>query len=90
MDKNRHDSRFMSLLQMKRKTPEEIADVLDVTVRAVYFWISGAREPRLTIKQVQDLCTFLDCTVHELPEYFGPTKYAVQDNDLHGDQQRGG
>lgn len=89
MDKNRHDSRFMTLLQMKRKSPEEVAEVLGVTVRAVYFWISGHREPRLTIKQTQDLCTFLDCSVHELPEYFGPTENAPQESDPKGDMKGG-
>ncbi|WP_415354788.1 helix-turn-helix domain-containing protein [Leptolyngbya sp. FACHB-1624] len=61
----------MSLLKLKGKTPEEVATVLDISPRAVYYWLSGSREPRLTIKQIQDLCSFLECSVHDLPVYFG-------------------
>ncbi|NDJ16796.1 helix-turn-helix domain-containing protein [Myxacorys almedinensis A] len=76
MSKNRHDSQFMSLLQDKSKTPEDVAKALGVSPRAVYYWTSGNREPRLTIKQVQALCLLLDCSIHELPAYFGPNKNA--------------
>jgi transcriptional regulator with XRE-family HTH domain len=61
----------MSLLEAKNKTPEEVAEALDVSLRAVYYWVSGEREPRLTIVQVQALCKLLDCSVHDLPAKFG-------------------
>ena len=61
------DSPLMQLLISKKKTPEELADALGVNVRSVFFWLSGNRKPRFTIAQVQTLCRFLDCSVHELP-----------------------
>lgn len=72
MSKNRHASQFMSLLILKRKTPEQVAEALEVTPRAVYYWLSGAREPKFTIRQIQALCQLLECSVHELPADFGP------------------
>jgi DNA-binding Xre family transcriptional regulator len=60
----------MSLLQEKQKTPEDVATALGISARAVYYWVSGKREPRLTVKQVQDLCLLLDCSVHDLPTDF--------------------
>jgi transcriptional regulator with XRE-family HTH domain len=71
MNKNQHPSQFMSLLEAKNKTPEQVAEALDVSLRAVYYWVSGQREPRLTITQVQALCTLLDCSVHDIPRQFG-------------------
>lgn len=63
-------SEFMNLLKEKKKTPEEVADVLGISPRAVYYWISGQREPRFTVQQIQTLCTFLECSVHDLPKDF--------------------
>lgn len=62
----------MTLLQVKKKTPEQVAEALGISPRAVYYWTSGKREPRLTIRQVQALCQLLECSVHELPLDFGP------------------
>lgn len=67
---------------MKQKSPEEVAAALGISPRAVYYWIAGTREPRLTIKQVQDLCTLLDCSIHELPPVFGPIKSAAHDDNM--------
>lgn len=72
MSKNRHDSPFMNFLQEKGKSPEQVAQALGVSPRAVFYWASGQREPRLTIKQIQSLCSLLECSVHELPADFGP------------------
>ena len=69
---------------MKRKSPEEVALALGISPRAVYYWIAGKREPRLTIKQVQDLCALLGCSVHELPPDFGPDKNADRAGDAIG------
>lgn len=60
----------MSLLKEKRKTPEDVAKALGVSPRAVFYWLSGEREPRLTIDQVKSLCNLLDCSVHDLPSTF--------------------
>ncbi|BAU09687.1 hypothetical protein_100 [Leptolyngbya sp. NIES-3755] len=76
MKQTRHESEFMSLLRVKDKSPEEVATVLGISPRAVYYWLSGSREPRLTIKQTQALCSLLECSVHDLPVYFGPNKNA--------------
>ena len=61
------ESPFMKLLLAKNKTPAQIADVLGVNERSVFYWLSGEREPRFTIAQVQDLCRFLECSVFDLP-----------------------
>ncbi|MGG6296293.1 helix-turn-helix domain-containing protein [Leptolyngbya sp. AN02str] len=87
MIKKRNQSLFMSLLQVKKVTPEEVADALGVSDRAVYYWMAGTREPRLTIEQVQALCTLLDCNVHELPSYFGPIKSPEQKPRASSDDQ---
>jgi transcriptional regulator with XRE-family HTH domain len=76
MDKNRNESEFMDLLKAKNKTREDVARALGISERAVYYWVSGTREPRLTIGQVQALCTLLGCSVHELPSNFGPKQSA--------------
>lgn len=76
MSTNRHESPFMEFLRNKGKTPEQVADAIGVSPRAVYYWAAGEREPRLTIEQIQALCRFLDCSVHELPSNFGPKKSA--------------
>jgi DNA-binding XRE family transcriptional regulator len=60
-------SEFMQLLREKGKTPEDVAAALGVRVRAVYFWLAGTRSPRLTIEQAQNLCTLLDCSIHDIP-----------------------
>jgi transcriptional regulator with XRE-family HTH domain len=71
MDKKTNEtSAFMSLLELKEKTPEEVAQALNISVRAVYYWVSGKREPRLTIAQTQALCLLLDCSIHDLPSDF--------------------
>ncbi|KAM3102088.1 helix-turn-helix transcriptional regulator [Phormidesmis sp. 146-20] len=76
MNRNRHDSPFMSLLHDKQKTADEVAEALGISPRAVYYWTSGRSEPRLTIQQIQKLCTLLECSVHDLPANFGPNKNA--------------
>lgn len=73
MSKSQHESEFMSLLQQKNKSPEDVARALGISPRAVYYWTSGSREPRMTIRQVQALCNLLECSVHELPVDFGRT-----------------
>uniref|UniRef100_A0A832H545 XRE family transcriptional regulator n=1 Tax=Oscillatoriales cyanobacterium SpSt-402 TaxID=2282168 RepID=A0A832H545_9CYAN len=80
MVKNRHDSQFMNFLLERGKTPEQLASALGKTERAVYYWFSGDREPRFTIKEVQTLCEFLGCSVHEIPTDFGPQKQSAEAN----------
>jgi transcriptional regulator with XRE-family HTH domain len=58
---------FMDLLEKQGVTVRRVATALDISERAVYFWFSGSRKPRLSIAQVQALCNLLDCTVHDLP-----------------------
>ncbi len=72
MEENIRTSAFMDLLTAKNKKPEDVANALGVSLRAVFYWIAGTREPRLTIAQIQALCILLDCSVHELPAVFGP------------------
>lgn len=74
MAKKRGESEFMILLKEKNKTPEQVAERLGISPRAVYYWIAGKREPRFTINQIQQLCLFLDCSVHELPTDFSRTQ----------------
>lgn len=76
MSTNRHASPIMSFIQSRNKSMEDVADALGVSVRAVFYWTSGQREPRFTVKQIQALCTLLECSVHELPPDFGPNKNA--------------
>ncbi|MBW4581807.1 MAG: helix-turn-helix transcriptional regulator [Tildeniella nuda ZEHNDER 1965/U140] len=73
MSKDRHnsESQFMTFLQERNVTPEQVIDVLGVTPRAFFYWTSGQREPRFTIQQIQDLCNLLGCSVHDLPLNFG-------------------
>ncbi|KAM3112882.1 helix-turn-helix domain-containing protein [Phormidesmis sp. 146-33] len=66
----------MELLREKQKTVEDVAKALGISPRAVYYWTSGTREPRLTIRQTQELCTLLECSVHELPTNFSRIKNA--------------
>lgn len=66
----------MDLLKKKNKTPEEVASALGVSPRAVYYWIAGSREARLTIAQVQALCELLDCDVRDIPATWGPMQSA--------------
>ena len=82
MDKTRHDSAFMDLLKLKNKTRDDVAKALGISERAVYYWVSGRREPRLTIGQVQALCSLLDCSVHDLPADFGPKRSAEDDANI--------
>ena len=60
----------MQLLASKNKTPADVASALNVKERAVLYWLSGDRTPRLTIAQTQDLCRLLDCSVFDLPVDF--------------------
>jgi DNA-binding Xre family transcriptional regulator len=78
MKKTRHDSPFMDFLEQKGKKPEQLAEAIGVSARAVYYWTAGQREPRLTVKQMQDLCRFLNCSIHELPSEFGPIKESAE------------
>jgi DNA-binding Xre family transcriptional regulator len=77
-ENSHHASAFMGLLQEKKKKPEDVAIALGVSLRAVFYWTSGQREPKLTIQQVQSLCTLLDCSVHELPQDFGPESKSAE------------
>lgn len=61
------ESPFMKLLTAKKKTPADVAAVLGVNERAVFYWLSGEREPRFTVAQIQALCRFLECSVFDLP-----------------------
>ncbi|WNZ26694.1 helix-turn-helix transcriptional regulator [Leptolyngbya sp. NK1-12] len=82
----------MNLLRAKNKTPEQVADTLGISPRAVYYWFAGKREPRFTVSQIQALCSLLECSVHELPTNFsrveiesdedGIDSIAHQDDDL--------
>lgn len=74
------DSPLMKLLTAKKKTPAEMADVLGVHERSVFYWLSGEREPRFTVAQVQALCSFLGCTVYELPVDFSRESSAEPDS----------
>ncbi len=78
-EKSKHASTFMGLLQEKNKKPEDVAIALGVSPRAVFYWTSGQREPRLTIEQVQSLCTLLGCSVHDLPKDFGPKQTSADE-----------
>ncbi|MBW4465663.1 MAG: helix-turn-helix transcriptional regulator [Pegethrix bostrychoides GSE-TBD4-15B] len=71
MKRNRNESAFMNFLRQKNKTPEDVAAALEISPRAVYYWTSGTREPRLTVRQIQALCRLLDCSVFDLPPDFG-------------------
>jgi len=64
----------MNFLLEKGKTPEGLANALGRTERSVYYWFSGGREPRFTIREIQLLCRYLDCEVHDLPQNFGPSR----------------
>lgn len=61
---------FMTLLEDRGLSPENVAEALGVTPRAVYYWLSGQRIPKLTIAQSQALCSLLGCSIHDLPESF--------------------
>jgi transcriptional regulator with XRE-family HTH domain len=78
MTKKRGESEFMSLLKEKNKTPEQVAERLGISPRAVYYWIAGKREPRFTISQIQTLCLFLNCSVHELPTDFSRVETSAE------------
>lgn len=72
METNQRDgSQFMSFLKDKGVTKEQVIDVLAVSERAFFYWTSGQREPRFTVKQIQALCRLCDCSVHDLPVSFG-------------------
>lgn len=60
----------MSLLEERKKRPEDVADALGIEARTVYYWLSGARKPRFSVDQMQKLCVLLDCSVHDLPTDF--------------------
>ncbi|MBE9063301.1 helix-turn-helix domain-containing protein [cf. Phormidesmis sp. LEGE 11477] len=60
----------MQLLIEKNKKPIDVANALDIGERAVLYWLSGERVPRLTIEQTQALCRLLNCSVFDLPVDF--------------------
>lgn len=68
------ESPFVAFMSKHGKTIEQIAEATGVTPRAVRFWLSGQREPRLTISQVKGLCLLFRCSVHRLPDHLGPDK----------------
>lgn len=68
------ESEFVAFMVAHDKTVEQIAKAAKVTPRAVRFWLSGQREPRLTIPQVKGLCLLFRCSVHRLPDHLGPIK----------------
>lgn len=74
------DSPLMKLLNAKNKTPAEMAGVLGVNERSVFYWLSGEREPRFTIAQTQALCSFLECSIHDLPVDFSRESSSSQES----------
>lgn len=69
----------MKLLKEKDKSPEDLAEALNVKERTVFYWLSGARVPRFTLFQVRDLCNFFDCTFEELPLDFSRDAAAIEE-----------
>lgn len=90
MSKKRGTSEFMSLLKEKNKTPEQVAESLGISPRAVYYWMAGKREPRFTISQIQTLCLFLNCSVHELPTNFSRVESQIDEDTGNAPINQGG
>lgn len=62
----------MRMATIRRIYQKDIARELKVSAHTVSNWVNGRQKPRLYIWQTQKLCELLDCTVHELPDDFGP------------------
>ena len=75
METNQRDkSQLMNFLEERGVTRKQFVEVLDVTERTFFFWIAGERQPRFTVKQIQDLCLLFDCSVHDIPVSFSALK----------------
>ncbi len=48
----------------------ELGKILGVSKTTIYKWESGLAQPRLTPRQIKDLCKALRITLDELPDDF--------------------
>lgn len=50
-------------------TQEDVAKELGVTTRTVINWENGHHEPKLTIRQIRQLCNLFKISFDELPDH---------------------
>lgn len=68
---------FVQLRRQHNLTQRQVADALETQEQTIRNWEQGRHTPRLTIPQVKKLCTLFNCTIHDLPDFFGP----IEDGD---------
>lgn len=71
-EEERKRSPLVPLREKVGLTQEALAKRLGVTDHTIRNWEKGRAEPRLTIKQIKDLCLALECTLDDLPDSFCP------------------
>lgn len=70
---NDGNSKLVKLRTRLSLTQKDLATALGVTEQTVRNWEHGKANPRLSIRQVKELCRLLECSIEELPECFGPS-----------------
>jgi putative transcriptional regulator len=53
-------------------TQDELGDVIGVTGNTISRWELGTVKPKLEPWQVKKLCKFLEISIDQLPDNFGP------------------
>jgi DNA-binding XRE family transcriptional regulator len=69
------------LVELREKaglTQEALAAALGVTDHTVRNWEKGRSEPKLTIKQMKELCSALRCGLNDLPDSFAPQNKSAE------------
>ncbi|WP_017326998.1 helix-turn-helix transcriptional regulator [Synechococcus sp. PCC 7336] len=60
------------LRRIRFLTQEQLSKALGVSETTIRNWEKGRAVPRLTIRQVKELCRVLDVSLDQLPDDFGP------------------
>lgn len=67
---NRKAVNVINRLEELQLTRKNLADAAGVSERAVYHWLTYAREPRLTFGQVAKICDLLQWSARELADAY--------------------
>lgn len=57
---------LMDLRNRAGLTRREVANALGVTEKTIYVWETSEKPPKMTVAQVQQLLTILDCSLDDL------------------------
>ena len=73
------DSEFKRLREATGLSQEALARLIGVTSKTVSNWERGTNPASLTVPQMKALCHALGVTLEELPDWFGPTPEAGEE-----------